>query len=99
MSSGWVFSLLNVRCGGCGPGRLWWVRGDWLGKFRRERRVLAWVRLAVWRLERTERERALLRIAFDIEELARDRQVEDLDAACVQEEPVHRVQPIPPGRD
>jgi hypothetical protein len=41
----------------------------------------------------------LRRIAFDVEELARARKVEDLDAACVREEPVHRAQPVPPGRD
>ncbi|MFJ5901655.1 hypothetical protein ACIQFZ_41350 [Streptomyces sp. NPDC093064] len=33
------------------------MRGDWLGKFRRERRVLALVRRAAWWLEQAEKER------------------------------------------
>ncbi|WP_226652219.1 hypothetical protein, partial [Streptomyces hydrogenans] len=34
------------------------MKGDWLGKFRRERRGRARVRRAAWRLEQAERERA-----------------------------------------
>ena len=48
-----MFSLLNVGR----AGRLPWVTGEWLMKFRRERRVLARVRRAAWRLEQAERER------------------------------------------
>ncbi|MET9110751.1 hypothetical protein [Streptomyces zhihengii] len=33
------------------------MKGGWLGKFRRERRVLVRVRRAAWRLEQAERER------------------------------------------
>ncbi|MFD5768246.1 hypothetical protein ACFWIN_20815 [Streptomyces sp. NPDC127049] len=39
------------------------MKGDWLGKFRRERRVLARVRRAAWRLEQAERERVWALVA------------------------------------
>ncbi|WP_432088487.1 hypothetical protein [Streptomyces sp. bgisy095] len=43
------------------------MKGDWLGKVRRQRRVLARVRRAAWRLEQAERERAWALVAARVE--------------------------------
>ncbi|MFE5514168.1 hypothetical protein ACFQ9J_26910 [Streptomyces sp. NPDC056529] len=43
------------------------MKGDWLGKVRRQRRVLARVRRAAWRLEQAERERAWALLAARVE--------------------------------
>ncbi|MFB7428792.1 hypothetical protein ACFC0K_36530 [Streptomyces hydrogenans] len=46
------------------------MKGDWLGKFRRQQRVLARVRRAAWRLEQAERERAWALVAARVEEVS-----------------------------
>lgn len=56
MGTGRAFRSLNSRVRS--DGRLSAVSSDWLSKFRRERRILARVRRAAWRLEQAETERA-----------------------------------------